>query len=150
MAWQVSSAELVDDVASGRDHVREHRSWRTLEALARGLRWVEELDESQRLFDEAAVDVIERIERPGRGSAASHARTAGFFALAGEPEASREWGVRAADEFVRQRSEIDGELLPRAAESAVATLYVCGERGHAVSLARQLGVRPPAAELAEA
>jgi hypothetical protein len=113
MAWQLSMVELVEEVASARDQMGDHRSWMTLEALARGLRWVDELDESQRLFHDAAVDVI---ERPGRGAADSRARTAGFFALAGEPEASREWGVRAADEF------LDGTWAARTLRHVTAEL----------------------------
>jgi hypothetical protein len=43
-------AELVDGVPSQREYVEEHRSWSTLEPLARGLRWIDESAESRKLF----------------------------------------------------------------------------------------------------
>jgi hypothetical protein len=153
MAWTVSWNDLVEGVSEARNRVEEHRSWRTLELLARGLRWVDQLAESRAVFHEAALDVIERIEKRARGNGRSRSRTAGFFALAGESEAAREWGLRAIDDLVRRR-DVSGEvrldeLVRRGASDAAATLYVCGEHGRALALAREHGVKDLATELIE-
>src|SRR3954470_10955674 len=95
MAWQVSSAELAEGVAARRRQLADGRAWDSFERLARGLRWIDELEESRRYFHAAAVDLIARIERRGRGDGTTRAQTAGFFALAGEERDAREWGVRA-------------------------------------------------------
>lgn len=139
MAWQLSVEELGDGVREQRERVAGRRSWRTLEQLARGLRWVDLQRESERLFLEAAHDVIERVERQGRGSADMRSRTAGFFTLAGHPKPALEWGRRAVELFTG-----------RAAHDVVDTLYVAGDPEQALAIARKHDIRPWAVELIEA
>lgn len=97
MPWRIAHVELVEGVREARAYVAERPSWRRMEQLARALRWVDELAESRAVFGRAALDVIERIERPGRGAASTRATTAGFFALAGDIERAREWAVRSGE-----------------------------------------------------
>jgi hypothetical protein len=102
------------------------------------LRWIDEIAESQRLFREAAADLIARVEEAGRGDALTRAHTAGFFLLAGEPDAAREWAARAV------------EAAGQADEHVVETLYVGGDAERAWAFAAERGVRGRAVELLEA
>jgi hypothetical protein len=138
MTWTVSRRQLNEGVSARRRHVGTDRPWVTLEMLARGLRWAGEAAESRRLFGEAALDLIARDEREGLSSGASRSRIAGFFALAGEHERARLWGLRAAS-----------DLAPH---DAVATLYVCGEPelAFALALAREYEPRTLVFELLQA
>src|ERR1700742_4888268 len=98
MAWTLTKNDLTAAVAEARARVAERRTWSKLELLARGLRWLDESAESTRLFHDAATDAVWRIEEHyGGGHAGSRSRTAGLFALAGEVETAREWGLRALD-----------------------------------------------------
>ncbi|MDA0181932.1 hypothetical protein OJ997_16635 [Solirubrobacter phytolaccae] len=136
MAWRLASRTLAEGVERRRARVAENPSWTGYELLARGLRWIDEVDESQRLFHAAAVDLIERMERLGRGDGAMWARATGFFRMAGEPESAREWARRA----------IDGLDAP----TAVDTLFAGGDVDAALALAQREGIRTLAVELVEA
>jgi hypothetical protein len=50
MAWTLTAEELVAAVAAARAGVEERPSWGRIELLARGLRRLNEPDESFRLF----------------------------------------------------------------------------------------------------
>lgn len=97
MPWRIAHGELVEGVREARAYAAERPSWRRMELLARGLRWIDEVAESRAVFNSAALDVIERVERPGRGAASTRATTAGLFALAGDIERAREWAVRSGE-----------------------------------------------------
>lgn len=135
----------MESVQAQRELVALMRSWVVLEALARGLRWIDEVAESERTFHDAAVDLIERVEQAGDGDAYSRARTAGFLVLAGEPDSAREWGVRAADTWERA-----GDSVEHDGAATVDTLLIVGERERAVALARAHGLRSRGLELLEA
>ena len=140
MAWHFSTRKLADGVAKRRARVDDDRAWDTLELLARGLRWSDDVEESRRLFHAAAVDLIERVEQRGRGDGPTRSRTAGFFRLAGELEQARDWAVRAVDELAERHS----------IEEAVETLYAGGEAAAAEDLAGRHGVRTLATDLTAA
>jgi hypothetical protein len=115
MAWTLSQNELVEGVDVARGRTSERRSWRTLELLARALRWDDEGAKSAALFRNAARDVLERIEHPGRGDAMRHRPATSAFAASYE---------RRQDDrlVVRLRSPLQ-DRLARASNA----------RGHGVS-----------------
>lgn len=145
MAWTISLPELAEGVHLRREFVAERPTWGRIELLARGLRWIDELAESQELFRRAAVDVIERIDVPGRGDGTSRARTAGFFALAGAHDEAREWAQRATTSWLQSGRPDERDLV-----DAVDTLYAAGEAEPALALARAHAVRSAGVELLEA
>ena len=154
MTWAVSAHELDEGVEERRRMLGERRAPDTLERLARALRWVDDLEESRRVFHEAAVAQVQSVEQHGRPSAATHSRTAGYFALAGELEPAREWAARAIDELLEPRDPY-GDVRPeesrhRDAGEAVELWYVSGEPDRALTLAREQGIRNRAVELIEA
>jgi hypothetical protein len=140
MGWELSASKLEQGVQKQRSRVAEDPAWDSYELLARGLRWIDEVDESRRYFLSAAHDVIERIEQRGRGKGSTRARTAGFLRLAGDLDQARKWAVLA----------IDGLLERGEAACAVETLYAGGDGPAALELAQRHKLRPLAVELAEA
>jgi hypothetical protein len=155
MAWTLTAEELAAAVAEARADAAERNDWMQLEMLARGLRWLDQAAESSRVFHDAAIDVIQRIEVQGRGDARSRARTAGLFMLAGDREPARRWGRRAAKELLRRRDAKGFRWLPEIvhdnASRAVDTLYASGEPEQALKLASNHGIDgTPAVDLLEA
>ena len=154
MTWTISERELADGVQLARQELDEYRDWDTLEVLARAVRWAGELAESRRLFGEAATDAVDAIAGHGEYAGDVCSRTAGYFALAGEPEQGREWAARAVADF-REPRDAHGDrkpddLLLRDAGFAVETLSVCELPEQALALAAETGVRNAAVELIEA
>ena len=143
MAWTVSKQSLLDGLAARRRRASERPHRAELEMLARAARWTDEVAESCEAFRRAAQDVIERVENRGRGDARSRVTTAGFFAMAGDLSATREWGIPAAEALVRKAVEapISRESLQGNIREAIATLYVCREWDRAVELSREFLVR---------
>ena len=99
VSWTISARELADGVELARQELDEYRDWDTLEVLARAVRWADQLAESRRLFGEAAADAVDAIAGHGEYAGDVCSRTAGYFALAGEPEQGREWAARAVADF---------------------------------------------------
>jgi hypothetical protein len=95
MAWGIDRKGLEAGREEMRARVAERASHRVLEQLARAHRWLDEEEEARRRFREAAADLEQRIEVPGRGDAASRGRTGGLLRQAGEEEAARVWFERA-------------------------------------------------------
>ncbi len=154
MTWTISERELADGVELARQELDEYRDWDTLEVLARAVRWADQLAESRRLFGEAATDAVDAIAGHGEYAGDVCSRTAGYFALAGEPEQGREWAARAVADF-REPRDSHGDRKPddvlrRDAGFAIETLYVCALPEQALALAAETGIRNAAVELIEA
>ena len=83
MSWTVSRDALERGARAALDRVRDERVLDRLERAARGVRWLDRVEESRRLFHEAALARIERSTGGGHWDGEARSQAAGYFALAG-------------------------------------------------------------------
>ncbi len=133
MTWTISASALEQGVVDARARLARDAVWRTMEFLGRALRWVDELQESREWFRSAALYLLRHVEDRGLDRMGPRPEIVGYYVLAGEPAAARDWCEPTVERLLARGG-------PRDQEQAVATRYLCGDPDGAEALAREFRV----------